>query len=40
MKWLDGLNVVTTNNRNVFSGQICYNFKRATFTINIGFVSE
>ena len=27
-------------NRNVFLGQICYNFMGVTFTINIGFVSE
>jgi len=25
---------------NVFLGQICYNFMRVSFTINIGFVSE
>jgi len=27
-------------NRNVFLGQICYNFMGVTFTINIGFVSK
>jgi len=40
MEWLGGRIVMTANNTNVFLGQICYNFMRVTFTINIGFVSE
>ena len=40
MEWLGGRIVVTANNKNVFLGQICYNFMRVTFTINIDFVSE
>jgi len=31
---------VTVFPENVFLGQICYNFMRVTFTINIGFVTE